>query len=272
MGKRDGRRAGAFGGRRWQMIVAIGLGIMLAAALAAAALAAKPTVITAGNLVVKLNGGVAPKALPKRKLSPVTLKLSAELSTKDGSHPPAANTFEAEFDKNGTLNAKGLPVCKQGQLEAQQSNAALKACKSALIGRGFAEAEVQFPESNPFNAKGPLLVFNGGTKGNTTLILVHVYANVPAPTAFITPVKVTKIHKGKYGNKVLAQIPTIAGGSGSTIKFGVTNKKLFTYKHKKQSYFLAKCPSGRFYARGSVGFSDGTRLKGTVIRPCTPKG
>jgi len=253
---------------KWTLV----LGTALAVVAAGAAIAAKPVVVTAGNLVVKLNGEVRPKALPKKKMAPITLTLSAALSTKDGSHPPAARFFEAEFDKNGTLNPKGLPVCKQGQLEARTTKAAEKACKGSIVGKGNAEAEVEFAESAPFKAKGPLVVFNGGKKGGSTLLLVHVYANVPAPTAFITPVKVTKIKKGKYGNKVVGKIPVIAGGAGSTIFFSVTNRKMFTYKGKKQSYFLARCPTGKFFAQGAVKFSDGTRLKGTVIRPCTPKG
>jgi hypothetical protein len=253
---------------KWTVV----LGTILAVVAAGAAIAAKPTIVTAGNLVVKLNGGVTPKALPKKKFAPITLNLSAQLSTKDGSHPPAVKFFEAEFDKNGTLDPVGLPVCKQGRLEARTTKAAEKACKDSIVGKGSAEAEVQFAESSPFKAKGPLVVFNGGKKGKTTTLFVHVYANVPAPTAFITPVKVTKINKGKYGNRVVGNIPVIAGGAGSTIKFNVTNRRIFTHKGKKKSYFLAKCPSGRFFAQGAVKFSDGTRLQGTVIRPCTPKG
>jgi hypothetical protein len=250
----------------------LALGAAFAVATAGVAVAYKPTVVVLGNLVVKFNGGVTPKALPKSKLAPITLKLSADLSTKDGSHPPAMRTFEAEFDKNGGLNAKGLAVCKQGQLEARTTQDALKACKAALVGKGDAIADVKFEEQAAFQAKGPLLVFNGGVHGNTTKLFVHVYANVPTPTAFITPVTVTKIHNGKYGNKVVSKIPEIAGGAGSTIHFSITNKKFFNYKGKKQSYFVAKCPSGRFFAKASSSFDDGTHLAGTVIRPCTPKG
>lgn len=253
---------------RWGIV----LGTALAVAVAGVAVAAKPTVVTAGNLVVTLNGGVTPTALPKKKFAPITLKLSASLRTKDGSHPPAARTFEAEFDKNGMLDPKGLPVCKQGQLEARTTTAAKRACKKSLIGKGSAEAEVEFPEQAPFKAKGPLLVFNGGGNKKKTKIYVHVYANVPAPTAFITPVVVTKIKKGRYGNKVVGRIPKIANDAGSTIKFSVTNKKIFRYKKKKKSYFLARCATGKFFARGAVAFSDGTRLKGTVIRSCNQKG
>ncbi len=250
--------------------------ILVAAAAIAVAVggmaAAKPTTVVLGNLVFKIDGGVKPKALPKKKMAPITLELSSEISTKDGSHPPAIQTFEAEFDKNGTINAKGMPVCKRGKIEARDTQAAKAACKSAIVGEGFAEAEVEFAESKPFKARGPLIVFNGGVKGGKTQLYVHVYANVPAPTAFITPVTVTKIHSGKYGNKVVSKIPSIAGGAGSTIKFEIKNHKIFTYKGKKQSYLLAKCATGKFFARGAGKFSDGSSLKGAITTPCTPKG
>lgn len=252
---------------RWIVV----LGAAFAVALASMA-AAKPTVITLGNLVLKFDGSVSPQALPKKEFAPISFKVSANLSTKDGTHPPAAQNFEGEFDKNATINTKGLPVCKQGQLEARTTADAKKACKGSIIGEGFAQAEVEFPESKPFDAKGPLVVFNGGTKGNKTLVLVHVYANVPAPTAFITRVEVTKVNHGRYGLAIDSKIPVVAGGAGSLTDFALTGKKFFNYKGKKQSYYLAKCPTGSFFGQGALSFSDGTRLKGTVVTPCTPKG
>jgi hypothetical protein len=252
---------------KWTLV----LGALAAIAIAGAAIA-KPTVVTAGNLVLRFDSSISPTALSKTKLTPITFKLSANVSTKDGKHPPAAKTFMAEVDKNGALNPKGLPVCKQGQLEARTTEAALAACEGALIGKGSAEAEVEFAEQAPFDAKGPLLVFNGGGTPSKTLILIHVYANVPAPTAFITRVSVTKVSNGKYGLKVDSKIPVVAGGAGSLTKFSITNRKIFTYKGKKQSYFLAKCPTGSLFGQGEATFTDGTRLRGTVSLPCTPKG
>jgi hypothetical protein len=249
----------------------LALGAVAAIAVAGMAVA-KPTVVTLGNLVLKFDSTITPKALPKKEFAPVTFKLSANISTKDGKHPPVAKSFVAEIDKNGALNAKGLPACKPGKLEARPTSQAKAACKASLIGQGTATAEVEFPEQKPFDATGPLLVFNGGVKGGKTLILVHVYANVPAPTAFVTRVNVTKINKGKYGLKVDAKIPTVAGGAGSLTNFSITNKKFFNYKGKKQSYFLAKCPSGSLFGQGEVSFSSGDKLKGTVAVPCTSKG
>jgi hypothetical protein len=249
----------------------LALGAVAAIAFAGISVA-KPVVVSLGNLVLKFDSSISPKALPKNKLAPVTFKLSANISTKDGKHPPAAKTFSGDIDKNGALDTKGLPVCKAGKLEARPTAQAKAACKKSLIGQGFATAEVEFPEQKPFDAKGPLLVFNGGTKGGKTLILVHVYANVPAPTAFITRVNITKEHKGKYGMHIDSKIPVVAGGAGSLINFEITNKKIFTYKGKKHSYFLAKCPTGSLFGEGEVTFSNGDRLKGTVVVPCTPKG
>jgi hypothetical protein len=249
------------------------LGLTALAVLAIAAVAAaKPITVTAGNLVLKFDSSITPKKLWKARLTPIRFKIGAQISTKDGKHPPAAKTFEGEVDKNGALNPKGLPACSPGKLEARTTEQAKAACKTSIIGEGFAEAEVEFPEQAPFNAKGPLIVFNGGGTPAKTKIYVHVYANVPAPTAFITPVTVTKVHNGKYGLHIDSKIPTVAGGAGSLTRFEITNYKTFTYKGKKQSYFLAKCPSGHLFGEGNVAFSDGTRLKGSVVVPCTPKG
>ncbi len=256
---------------RKRLILTLALGAVAAVAFAGISIA-KPTVVTLGNLVLKFDSSITPKALPKKELAPITFKLSANISTKDGTHPPAAKTFVGDVDKNGAVNAKGLAVCKQGQLEARPTSQAEAACKDALIGKGTATAEVEFAEQKPFDATGPLRVFNGGTKGGKTLILVHVYANVPAPTAFITRVNITKEHKGKYGLHIDSKIPVVAGGAGSLTNFSIANKKTFTYKGKKQSYFLAKCPTGQLFGQGEVSFSNGDKLKGTVAVPCTPKG
>ncbi len=271
MKNQSGRTKRAARRRMSRPVVFAGLVLTIMLSLAAIAFAAT-SIITVGNLVLKIESSVSPKALPKKALAPITFKLGASVSTKDGKHPPAAKTLEGEVDKNGALNPKGLPVCKQGQLEARTTEQVKAACKDAIIGEGFAEAEVEFPEQAPFDAKGPLVVFNGGGTAAKTKILVHVYANVPAPTALVTKVNVSKVNNGRYGLKFDSQIPKIAGGAGSLTEFSITLRKIFTYKGKQQSYFLAKCPTGRLFGQGKVTFTDGTRLTGTAALPCTPRG
>jgi hypothetical protein len=244
------------------------LSAILAASVAAAAFAAKPVVVRAGNLVVTLNGGVSPTKLPKHKTAPITLSVSGSIATTDGSQPPAAKTVTVEFDKHGTLNAKGLPVCKQGQLQARTTAAAKKACPKAIVGTGKTTVRVAFPEQAPFTSTGPLVLFNGGVKGGKTTLYIHAYVNVPAPTALVTVVKTKKIHSAKFGYKSVATIPTIAGGSGSVTDFSLKVHRTFGHH---QSYLAASCATGKFFAHGTVVFSS-AKLSGTVVRPCTPKG
>lgn len=236
------------------------------------ATAAKPTVIRAGNLVVKLNGGVTPKRLPKKKMAPIALRISGNISTTDGSHPPATKVVIADFDKNGTVNARGLATCRSGQLQSRNTAAAKAACRKAIVGTGKTTVRVQFPEQRPFYATGPLVLFNGGVHGRVTKMYIHAYVSVPTPTAIVTQVKIKRVHKGRYGTRAIAAIPKIAGGSGSVTRFAMKIQRTFKFKGKRRSYLMARCADGRFLAHGSVAFTGGPRVSGTVIRPCQSRG
>ncbi|HSK49046.1 MAG TPA: hypothetical protein VK889_00980, partial [Solirubrobacterales bacterium] len=124
----------------------------------------------------------------------------------------------------------------------------------------------------PFFATGPLVLFNGGVRGGTTTMYIHAYVNVPAPTALITTVKIKKVRKGRYGTRAIARIPVIAGGSGSVTRFAMKIQRTFQFRGKRQSYLLAKCANGRFFAEGDIAFRGGPRISGTVVRPCRSKG
>jgi hypothetical protein len=240
--------------------------------IAVASALAKPEVVRVGNLFLRDNGGISPSKLPKHKQAPISANLNAQIGTIDGSHPPAIKSVIADFDKTIQINAKGLPACEKGQLEARTTTAAKKACPDAIVGSGEGEVEVAFPEQKPFAAKGPIILFNGGVHGGTTLLFIHTYVDVPAPTAVIATVKITHIHRGHFGLHTVSKIPAIAGGAGSVTKFKLTINRTFTYKGKKESYLTARCPTGLYYTEGKVQFTDGTTLKITHILPCTPMG
>jgi hypothetical protein len=255
---------------RKHLIRATAIGVGFALIISASALA-EPKVVRVGNLIFKDNGFISPSQLPRHEQAPISAILNGQIGTVDGSHPPAIEGVIADFDKNIQVNAKGLPVCSEGQLVARSSADVKKACSDAIVGSGKAEVEVVFPEQAPLLAKGPILLLNGGVHGGTTLLYIHTYVNVPAPTAVIATVKLTHIHRGHYGTHAVAEIPRIAGGAGSVTKFKITIKRDFTYKGKRQSYLTASCPTGVYYAEGKVQFTDGTALKVTHALPCTPQ-
>jgi hypothetical protein len=253
---------------RKRLITTLALGAALAVAVAGIATAEKPTVVQVGNLKLTLNGSFSPKALPKNKPAPITLNVSGKIETTDGKHPPALKEVVVETDKNGSIDVKGLPVCTSGKLQAQDTSHAEAICKTAIIGSGITNVEVEFPEQAPFIAKSKLLAFNGGTSGGKTTIFIHAYLSSPVSAAVVTTVKISKIHNGRYGTKSIASIPKIAGGYGSVREFALT----FARGYKNTPFLFAKCPDGHLNAKATSVFTDGTKLTGSFVRSCTPKG
>jgi hypothetical protein len=259
-------------------MVALALAAVLSLGVAAIA-SAVSTTLRAGNLVITFGGSTSPKALPKAKYAPVTTNIFGKISTTDNTHPAAFRETVVDIDKDVKVNVKGFPVCKAGQLEARDTKAAKKACGNTILGEGHADAEIAFPEQAPIKVPSPLLVFNGGEKGGKITLLIHTFITVPAPTAIVTTVTVTRKGSGLHS---VAKIPVIAGGSGSALDFSFKLGKNYTYKGKKVSYFEARCPDGQFKVNvpkvvfkneAHTATGGGTTvLKGSLAVPCTPKG
>jgi hypothetical protein len=181
-------------------------------------------------------------------------------------------TVAVDFDKTIQVNGKGLPACREGRLEATPTVAAKQACPDSIVGSGAGEVEVAFPEQKPLTAKGPIVIFNGGVHGGTTVLYIHTYVSIPAPTAVVVTVKISRIHRGHFGLRAVAEIPSIAGGAGSATEFEFTIGRKFTYRGTKESFLTASCPTGSYYTEGEVLFSDGTKMGLRHVLPCTPKG
>lgn len=229
----------------------------------------KPTIVQAGNMVLEINGDVTPKALPKHELAPMGIWGSGKLSTIDGSHPPALEEAFFDADKDAFVGVKGLQACRIDQLEARSSKDAEAVCGDAIVGRGRATVEVAFPEQTPFDSTGPLLLFNGGERKGVVTVLAHAYVNVPAPTAVVATVRVSRVSKGALGLHVEIDVPKIAGGSGSVVAANFSMRRVYTYKGKRLSVLSGRCPDGKFQGKGTFVYSDGSRLSGGLVRPCT---
>ncbi|HMJ71813.1 MAG TPA: hypothetical protein VK471_00455 [Solirubrobacterales bacterium] len=263
---------------RRNLMLALALAAVLSLGVAAVA-SAVSTTLRAGNLIVTFGGSTSPKALSKTKYTPVTTNIFGKIKTSDGTHPSAFREAVVDIDKDVKVNVKGYPVCKAGQLEARDTKAAKRACGSTILGEGTADAEIAFPEQKPIQVPSPLLVFNGGEKGGKVTLLIHTFITVPAPTAIVTTVTITRKGSGLHS---VAKIPVIAGGSGSALDFSFKLGKTYTYKGKKVGYFEAKCPDGVFKVNvpsatfknesHQAGVGATTTLKGGIAVPCTPKG
>jgi len=232
----------------------------------------KPTVVRAGNMVLEVDGNIVPDVLPRHRFAPMGFWGSARLSTIDGSHPPALEESVFDADRDVVVDVEGLPICRIGQLRAVETRTAEAACGEAILGRGSATVEVAFPEQKPFDSTGPLIFFNGGERGGVVKVLAYSYVSVPAPTAVIATAEIRREHKGPFGLRVETQVPRIAGGAGSFVAARFSMRRVYTYKGKRRSVILARCPDGLIRAKGVFSFSDDTVLSGSVFRTCTARG
>lgn len=253
---------------------AVAVAAMLAL-VAGNALAAKKVTkihLVAGNIVVDGQGGFAPTALPKNEDAPIELFGSGKLSTLNGDLPPVLKTIEFEFDKHGSVDTTGLPKCSAAKLQATTVPQARKLCPGAIVGKGFGHAIVKFPEQGPIPASSPITLFNGPEIKGDPSVFAHAYTTIPAPTTFVIPIRIETIHNGRYGYRVNAEVPKIAGGYGIPISGSIKVNRKWTYKGQKHSYVNARCADGRLQAIGSFGFKDGTRMKGSFVSPCQIRG
>lgn len=233
---------------------------------------ASAMVLRAGNLIVEAEGGFTPTALPKHTDAPITISGEGKATTVSGELPPIVKTLDIEFDKHGHLETQGLEVCTTAKLRATTVPQARKACPGAIVGEGSGKAIVAFPEQAPIPVTSPITLFNGPKNGGDDTVIAHAYTTVPAPTTFIVPIVIERIHKGVYGYRTIAQIPKIAGGYGHPISGHLKVGKHWTYKGKKHSYINARCETGHLQAKVGVTFAEGTFLSGTFVKRCTVRG
>ncbi|MBO0746775.1 MAG: hypothetical protein J2O47_00405 [Acidimicrobiaceae bacterium] len=228
--------------------------------------------VQVGKLVVDFDGGFRPTTLPKKQYAPIDLWGRADISTVDGSLPPAPRHVVIDWDRNGLLTTKGLPRCRPSRLENTTTPAAMKACRPALVGTGFASGQVAFPDQAPFPASSKILIFNGTPIHGHPVALIHAYAYVPAPTTFVVPVIITKVHHGRYKYETTLDAPVIAGGYGVVTHFDFSVKRLWNFHGRRLSYISARCADGRLQATGSATFADGSSLSASAFRRCKSKG
>jgi hypothetical protein len=245
------------------------LALTLALALAGTAFAIH---LQVGNIVVDTDGGFTPTTLPKHGLAPIKLHGYGKISTADGGPPPVLKTITIWFDKHGAVETRGLPVCTEAKLAATTTSQARKLCPGAIVGTGFGKAVVNFPEQGPIPAGSPITIFNGPRKHGNPTVLAHAHLTVPGPTTFVVPIEIQRVHDGRYGFKVVAEIPRIAGGYGTPIYGRLKIGREWKYKGKTLSYANAGCADGRLQAKGEFAFKDGTLLRGNFLKPCKSSG
>jgi hypothetical protein len=255
--------------RRLALTTALCLAALLAAAAARGELAQR------GTLRLSFDGRFAPRALPRRRPAPLTVRLSGTIATTDGSRPPRLRTISIEVNRHGRVSTRGLPVCPAGLLEQTSSSVALARCRGALIGPGRFEAGVGFAGEAPFPVEGRMLAFNGRAAGRPA-ILMHVYGRRPIEATVVLSFRIAHPRRGEFGTVISTRIPQIAADAGYITGVSFSFGRRYRYRGARRSFLSAACaappgfPGAVFnFARGRFGFADGQTVPITLSRDCS---
>jgi hypothetical protein len=225
-----------------------------------------------GDLIVSLDGGLSPLALPRERLAPVAVHLEGGLRAAAGKALPRVTRIELGLPAQGVLSTRGLPTCPQRRLRNAKPPEALAACRAALVGHGQLEAEVKLPNQEPFTIRTSLLAFNGRAGGRTAVIL-HAYAANP-PTVAVLPVLLRR-GSGRFGLALVADLPRALGPWPRLAGFELTLSRRYFYRGRSRSYLSASCPIPRRFSAGFFSFArvdltlaGGKRIGTGIARSC----
>jgi hypothetical protein len=251
----------------------IGIAIALLLVLSAAA-AARGEIFQKGSLRVTFDTRLLPRALPRERLAPVTVKLDGAVSTVDSTRPPQLRELSLAFNRAGRITVEGLPRCTAAELQQTSSEAALAACRSALVGHGRFGAAVDFPDAPQIPAQGRVLVFNSRIKGRPAMLL-HLYGSSPVRAAFVLPFLIDRSRSGELGTLFSTRIPQLASDLGYVTDIELSIGRTYRYRGERRSFISASCaapagfPSAVFeLAKATFVFAGGQRLSGRILRDC----
>jgi len=232
---------------------------VLALVLALGSGAARGERHQAGNLIVSLDGELAPLRLPRDRPAPVSVRLAGGLQTADGGPLPRVTRVELGLPREGILSFQGLPTCPRPRLLNATPEQARAGCGGALVGRGNLQANVVLPHQSPFRMNARLLVFNGRVGGGPGLLLYGV-ARKP-PTVVVLPFAIRR-EAGHFGTELVGNLPPTLGPWPHLARFELTLWRRYRYGGRQRSFLSASCPtSGAFTA----GFFSLARARLTVV-------
>jgi hypothetical protein len=255
------------------------IGILVATALACAATAslASAELTARGDLFVRFSGGIAPDALPRDFRAPISIRVSGAVRTLSGAKPPALRRIVIALNQGGRLDARGLPICRQDEIEPSSTEEALARCGPALVGGGSYDANIAFPEQAAFPSHGRILAFNSIVAGKRA-ILAHIYGAKPLPITRIVAFRIRET-PGTFGTVLTGSLPASLNRYGYLKRISLELHRNYVFHGQSRSYLSAACaaptgfPGASFpFARASMSFADGRTLSSILTRSCRVRG
>ena len=151
------------------------LALFSCAAILALAPGANGALVRVNDIVLHADGGFQPRLLPKRRFAPIDFRGFFDIAAKSGGRPVALEEAVIDFDRDGKLDARGLPVCSPEEIENTTPVEARRLCAGSIVGEGRVEAVVE-REGTPSPVGSPLTLFNGPPQDGEPTVILHARA------------------------------------------------------------------------------------------------
>lgn len=252
---------------RRRRILRVALPVAALALLVVGIAAAQGAFVQVNGLTLSADGSFKPQRLPRGHFAPIEFQGYAAIHSTTGKPPPQLLEATLEFDRDGHLQTKGLPVCPAARIEGLGSSAARRVCKGAMVGTGTVGLTLFF-DGAAFPAHAPLTLFNGpSVEGNPT-VNAHVYVASPVNQTYVVPVTIERI-RGEYAYRAHFDTPALAGG-GLLTRVEAKIARRYMSGGRELSYVSARCRDRIFRTHGNFVFSDGTVIDGAIEKACVP--
>jgi hypothetical protein len=232
-----------------------------------------------GDLIVRFDGGISPTTLPRTTPAPVAVRVEGDVESASGDleQLPQLREVTVAINRQGRLFDRGLPVCREDQIQSATEAVAKRNCGGAIVGRGHVDVQVRLGSQPPFPVHAKMLVFNGSRQNGHRIMLAQAYARKP-PGSFILRFQVSK-QGGTFGTVLRTVLPRATWGWASLTHFDMTLRRVYVYRNRPRSYISAACgaPPGLDgvlfpFAKATYGFADGRALDLSVARSCRVAG
>jgi len=265
--------------RRHALVIVLApIALALALALPAGGALAQRQVVQEGGVRVTFGGHLLPRALPRERPAPVTVRLGGTVASVDGSRPPQLREISIAVNRAGRLFTAGLPRCPAAAIQQTSTSTALERCRAALVGHGRFGANVDFDVAPLFPVGGRVLVFNSRRRGRPSMLL-HLFGTSPVRAAFVLPFKIERLSRGEFGTVFSARIPKLASDLGYVTEISLTIGRTYRHAGKRRSFLSASCaapagfPAAIFeLAKATFTFPGEKRLVSRLQGNCRVRG
>ena len=251
--------------RQIKRVIALSVGLCLVAFSVGGANAA---LIKVGNLMLKADGGFVPSALPRGHHVPIDFHGHANLINTDGGAPTALEEMRLDFDRDGKLEVRGLPVCSVAKIAHATVGQARRRCADSIIGTGHVGAIFDL-FGVPAQARVKATLFNGPRKRGDPTVVGHTYTTLPTARTYTVVIPIKPLKHGPFSYRATFDVPKLAADGVLTHIDGRIGRR-YDFKGRERSYVNARCTTGVIRTHGHFLFVDGTIMDGTLEKPCTP--